>query len=90
MFPYWDHASSKSNLSLFQNKKYAKWWMHFSVTAQIVQTNPVQGIKRPKTPQQDVTSSIANKLVRKILDDAADRIVEAKTATAALTAPPSR
>jgi site-specific recombinase XerD len=53
---------------------------------QIVQTNPVQGIKRPKTPQQGVTPSIANKLVRKILDDAADRIVDAKTATAALTA----
>ena len=53
---------------------------------QIVQTNPVQGIKRPKTPQEGVTPSIANKLVRKILDDAADRIVDAKTATAALTA----
>ena len=53
---------------------------------QIVQTNPVQGIKRPKTPQHGVTPSIANKLVRKILDDSQDRIIDAKTATAALTA----
>ena len=53
---------------------------------QVVQTNPVQGIKRPKTPTQGVTPSIANKLVRQILDDSADRLHDAKTATAALTA----
>ena len=54
---------------------------------QVVQTNPVQGIKRPKTPTQGITPSIANKLVRQqILDDSADRLHDAKTATAALTA----
>ena len=53
---------------------------------QIVQINPVQGIKRPKTPQHGVTPSIANKMVRKILDDSNDRIIDAKTSTAALTA----
>jgi len=53
---------------------------------QIVQINPVQGIKRPKTPKQGVTPSIANKLVRQILDDSAGRLTDAKTASAALTA----
>lgn len=53
---------------------------------QIVQTNPVIGIKRPKTSQKGVTPSIANQLVRQILDDSDDRLLNAKTATAALTA----
>jgi len=57
---------------------------------QIVQTNPVQGIKRPKTPTQGVTPAIANKLVRKILDDSEDRLTDAKTATASLTAARNR
>ena len=52
---------------------------------QVVQTNPVQGIKRPKHPHK-AALSIANKLVRQILDDSADRLHDAKTATAALTA----
>ena len=55
-----------------------------------MQTNPVQGIKRPKTPTQGVTPAIANKLVRKILDDSEDKLIDAKTATAALTAARNR
>ena len=57
---------------------------------QIVQTNPVQGIKRPKTPTQDVTPAIANMLARKTLDDSEDRLTDAKTATASLTAARNR
>ena len=53
---------------------------------QIVQVNPVQGIKRPKTPQEGVTPSIANKLVRKILEDCKKKLDEAKTPTAKLMA----
>ena len=49
---------------------------------QIVQINPVQGIKRPKAPTQGVTPSIANKLVRKILNDCAQLLEDAKTDTA--------
>ncbi|OED39250.1 hypothetical protein AB833_17155 [Chromatiales bacterium (ex Bugula neritina AB1)] len=53
---------------------------------QIVQINPVQGIKRPKSLLEGVTPSIANKLVRKIIDDSHDRMIDARTATAALNA----
>ena len=53
---------------------------------QIVQVNPVVGIKRPKTPKQGVTPAIANRLVRQILDDSNDRVADAKTAAAKLTA----
>ena len=53
---------------------------------QIVQVNPVQGIKRPKTPQDGVTPSIANKLVRKILEACKARLDDAKTPTAKLLA----
>ena len=53
---------------------------------QIVQVNPVQGIKRPKTPQEGVTPSIANKLVRKILEDCKKKLDDAKTPIAQLLA----
>lgn len=53
---------------------------------QIVQVNPVQGIKRPKTSQDGVTPAIANRLVREVLETSKEKISKAKTPTAKLIA----
>lgn len=79
-------ANEMSNSSVVNRMSALSSLFKHLCDKQIVQTNPVQGIKRPKTPQQGVTPSIANKLVRKILDNITELIDKAKTPNAALLA----
>ncbi len=79
-------ANEMSNNSVANRMSALSSLFNHLCDRQVVQVNPVQGIKRPKTATEGVTPAIANKVVRRILDDSAAALTNAKTPNASLLA----